>query len=714
MTHVLARPDVANPSDLQISLDRVKARLEGQRDDVATATARQIEHIDRLAAQLHDSMVRVLAENDRGRLRRLADAVEVGSVLAGKMQAARTEPVLVSDLVAYAEAVRRWVGNPGGKLPLKTTPLRKDPEPVARSFESANMDAARRLVDVYQLQSELLRSIQDQARNNRQFRVREEELASLRRDLVTEFESLLVRSAYQELNAARAAAYEPTMSVPSVEQLRESLTNEKPVITATFLRLNRMIMERREGSFGIAGPRGVGKSTMIEHFAAPRVPWENSAPSGRPRLGVLVSAPVVYDAREFVLHLYAEICRKVAGVRAVEADHVKPITPRPTSPVRSAWLLVAGSAGLVFAYGLLWAAGRRRVSLGGTLLADIGAGVLALGVLALAWLASRARRSGVGLLMLMALYGGSIPALGLVFFLGNGAWGAAWPFVLGGVALLGVSVVLLRVGVPRTFRGRPTESPENPVVEAALERLREIRIQQSTTTERSIMLKVTGAPLPLGVDAGGKTGKTWQHRPKSYPELVGDLRSFLTTVQEHYELIIGIDELDKMAKADKVEDFLNDVKGIFGVKGCFFLVSVSEDAAAGFERRGVPFRDVFDSAFDEVISVPYLDFPTAREVLYGLIIGWTQPFVALCYVMSGGLARDLVRSTRELVEYRDQQDQIELTEAALGMCRRETGARLRAVRHELMRDPDVPQSIDLLNIIAEYVPNDATVATFHT
>jgi len=305
----------------------------------------------------------------------------------------------------------------------------------------------------------------------------------------------------------------------------------------------------------------------------------------------------------------------------------------------------------------------------------------------------------------------AVPAVGLVLFLSSGAWKTAWPFVLGGSALLVTFAVLWAVSLSVT-PGSLTVTRRDAVVEQALERLREIRIQQSNTTERSIMLKVSGAPLPLGVDAGGKSGTTWQHRPKGYPELVGDLRAFLTAVQERYEVVIGIDELDKMGKAQRVEDFLNDVKGIFGVTGCFFLVSVSEDAAAGFERRGVPFRDVFDSAFDDVISVPHLDFPTARAVLYGLIIGWTQPFVALCYVLSGGLARDLVRSTRELVDYRDKNDRIELAEAALGRCRREAGARLRAVRHELMKDPDVAQSVELLNVIAEYSADDATIETF--
>lgn len=711
LKRVLARPDVANPPDVQISSSTMKASLEGHRASMATATARQIEHIDRVVEELHDNLVAVLA-NDRGRFARLSDTVFVTNVLTAKSGAAQADPADIPDLVAYAKTVEQWLKKPDAVPPRKST---FSPDPLGtHSRDFATGLAAQQLAQLYRRQKDLLTHALEQARNDRKFRVKAEELDSLRRDLSSEFESLLSREAYKEINNAQRAADEPTMSVPATDQLRETLTNEKPVVTETFRRLEKMILERREGSFGIAGPRGVGKSTMIEHFAAPRVPQDGPAPSGRPRLGIVVSAPVTYDAREFVLHLFAEICRKVAGDRAVEADRAAPATPAPPSRMRLMWLMAVAPVCLIFAFGLLLAALKHRVSAGGTLQADIGACVLAVGVVTVALIAHRVHDPDSGrVLGLLVVFATTWSAGGLVAFLFYGAWGTSWPFLLGGVALLGVGTALQRLR-PQGLDPAPTQAPEMPGVETALERLREIRIQQSTTSERSIMLKVSGAALPLGVDAGGKNARTWQHRPKGYPELVGDLRTFLTTVQRHYELIIGIDELDKMAKAEKVEDFLNDIKAIFGVKGCFFLVSVSEDAAAGFERRGVPFRDVFDSSFDEVISVPHLDFRTAREVLFGLIIGWTQPFVALCYAMSGGLPRDLVRSTRELVEYRDGNDRIELAQAALGMCRREACARVRAVRHELMKNPDVAQSAELLNRIAEYSPDGATAGMFHS
>jgi hypothetical protein len=137
---------------------------------------------------------------------------------------------------------------------------------------------------------------------------------------------------------------------------------------------------------------------------------------------------------------------------------------------------------------------------------------------------------------------------------------------------------------------------------------------------------------------------------------------------------------------------------------------VSEDAAAGFERRGAPFRDVFDSSFDDVISLRPLDLISARKILHGLLLGWTEPFIGLCFVLSGGLPRDLWRVAHELVAQRGADDEIEIGSAALALCRREGEARLRAVRHELTRDSLDPQKEELLQFIADLSFTDATAS----
>jgi hypothetical protein len=87
---------------------------------------------------------------------------------------------------------------------------------------------------------------------------------------------------------------------------------------------------------------------------------------------------------------------------------------------------------------------------------------------------------------------------------------------------------------------------------------------------------------------------------------VENFRGYVRGLTERHYLVIGIDELDKMESDQTARQFLNDIKGVFGVRNCFYLVSMSEDAMSSFERRGLPFRDVFDSSFDAIQRVAYL------------------------------------------------------------------------------------------------------------
>ena len=69
---------------------------------------------------------------------------------------------------------------------------------------------------------------------------------------------------------------------------------------------------------------------------------------------------------------------------------------------------------------------------------------------------------------------------------------------------------------------------------------------------------------------------------------------------------------------------------------------------SSFERRGLPFRDVFDSSFDEVISVEPLSLAQSQALLRARVVGLGPPYLDLCHCLSGGLARDLLRVARQL------------------------------------------------------------------
>jgi hypothetical protein len=108
--------------------------------------------------------------------------------------------------------------------------------------------------------------------------------------------------------------------------------------------------------------------------------------------------------------------------------------------------------------------------------------------------------------------------------------------------------------------------------------------------------------------------------------------------------------MDKIRDSDRAGQFLNNVKAIFDVPGCLYLVAISEDAMTVFASQTPAIRTAFDSAFDEIISVPPMEFPDARQLLQLRTTGVPLPFLALCHVLAGGVPRELIRAARALIQ----------------------------------------------------------------
>jgi len=79
------------------------------------------------------------------------------------------------------------------------------------------------------------------------------------------------------------------------------------------LRYERHLRTDERVSLVVAGPRGAGKSTLIDAFCKgkPHFLMVHHQMLDR-RIG---SAPVTYEAKDFILHLFAQPCMSVVGVR---------------------------------------------------------------------------------------------------------------------------------------------------------------------------------------------------------------------------------------------------------------------------------------------------------------------------------------------------------------------------------------------------------------
>jgi hypothetical protein len=87
-------------------------------------------------------------------------------------------------------------------------------------------------------------------------------------------------------------------------------------------------------------------------------------------------------------------------------------------------------------------------------------------------------------------------------------------------------------------------------------------------TTYSATLSITAA-IPV-VQPGASGGSSMAQRAMSHPELVDELRWFLERVTEEVnerkgKVFIGIDEIDKIGSGQEAQQFVNELKVIFGV-----------------------------------------------------------------------------------------------------------------------------------------------------
>jgi len=183
----------------------------------------------------------------------------------------------------------------------------------------------------------------------------------------------------------------------------------------------------------------------------------------------------------------------------------------------------------------------------------------------------------------------------------------------------------------------------NPVLRLADDHLDIILFERTLTMGGSVALDARIAKVSRDVKA------QLARVPWSLPQLITTFRNFLAILGREHVVVIGIDELDKLESGADARGFVNELKAVFGVANCFYLVSISEDAMSSFERRGQPVRDVFDSAFDHVLRVPPLEHVECERLLRRRVIGMGAPFVAACTALSVGIPRDIIRFARQLM-----------------------------------------------------------------
>ena len=226
------------------------------------------------------------------------------------------------------------------------------------------------------------------------------------------------------------------------------------------------------GSIGVSGPRGVGKTTLIRSYAA------DSATNSY-ALSVMVSAPVDYAARDFILHLFETICRKASGAELDDLQRRRDVPSR------------AVVAGKPFSDRSL-----NFITLGVVMTTIGGAVVLA-------------EQLQISTKALWTVAGATLATLGLLMAF---------------VAMISRRSTARAKG---TGGIRPIAVPEldqlAPLRILALQKLQEIKFQQSFSTGWSGTLKI-----PIGIEGNLTGSSSLAQLQETLPDIVGSLREFLS------------------------------------------------------------------------------------------------------------------------------------------------------------------------------------------
>ncbi|MFI8832798.1 hypothetical protein ACIGPN_17425 [Streptomyces afghaniensis] len=545
------------------------------------------------------------------------------------------------------------------------------------------------------------------------------------------------------------ARYKAPLDPEDTTRLHSLASTETRVSVSAQEELEKTTRRTPHAAIGVAGPRGCGKSTLVEGFVNT---YEGNAP-----IRLVSPAPIHYIPREFLLHLYAKICEKIIGVNwgkrppkrqaqllssfgatamaatatltglAFIVSFTVSISPsaKPAITALGGAILTLGACWLGLIIFARWARIQifkplsvspeerskkrqeghynpyaelarswsmrpwREPKIDGLIYSAIlvGTAYLFSAQMWVAWITPR-RAAGIALVGAVILTAWRSQRGHYQFFslpeekawealhgvsrrreVSSATISAQFVALLGGLALivlpahiaspdarLILGAILLAAGVTALAVNilcskaisRAAKWAEDDEVTPVLSTLQRIRYQRSVTAGWSGAMKAGGASWsPFSAEASANSAITEAETPLSTPDIVEGIKGVL---ESNGPALIGIDELDKLESLEEARDFLNEIKGILQAQNTHFFVSMSEDAIASFERRGMPFRDVFDSAFDEVVRMPYLSFEESQDLICRRVWPIPPPFVALAHCLSAGLPRDLIRVTARMVD----------------------------------------------------------------
>ena len=435
------------------------------------------------------------------------------------------------------------------------------------------------------------------------------------------------------------------------EGLRRLQDPKLTISTKSEYRLQNLLNRMDGGSIAVTGPRGAGKSTLLRQMCGPGSYQTKGPPN------IYISAPAEYVAREFLAELFQQVCdaylqqfdRPVAGMRYRGLRTHQDTKRVLRQVVAISWL----------AFRAILALALIAVALG-PLLKGIHLPTAITQLPVRHWRDESTQSTEMAWAKYHVLI--QISLLGLAFI-----W---WP--------------------DKRLRRRRLGTLQNPeLIQRARDYSIHLKIERTSSWGANL-----GLPAVRGIGLSLNRGVSVKYAPWSLPELVGKLRDFITDISKPTgtspgTMIIGIDEIDRIGSVEQAERFIGEIKSVFGILNCFFLVSVAEDVGFLFSRRSIIGQSTLEHSFDDVVVVDALELDEARELLSTRVPGFTDSFVFLALALSGGLPREMIRVARRLVEVNHQETKEQffpkIGDLALRLVAEDVAEVLRTSRNQLAR-----------------------------
>ena len=364
---------------------------------------------------------------------------------------------------------------------------------------------------------------------------------------------------------------------------------------STYEQLRTHLADHDKGSIGIAGERGIGKTSLM---AALQKAFDEDQ-SGK-YLTTWISSPTAFDEKEFLLSVLAQL---------------------------------ATAAGAKLTGNTSWP--RRNPT--DDLERD-----------------DRIRRNN----LLVVVWTTAVAAIAIVHFVyfeetTYQILGLDWDWK-GVLLLLFVPAALLFVRLLRAVGPRKLKCPTyawRPYVAASSELLEELWY------ERKDVQLTTWSFSYLGSIVRGRAGTEKTREPFTLPHLVQMWDDYLSNISgpnsPFEKVIVFVDELDKIPEVERIGNFLLVLKSLYSPANLFFVISISDDAYEVFQTRRFLHRrrNEFDSSVGHVERLRNMTHNEVYGLLEARILGPTLPYPAtqLIWMLSEGNPRDAVRFARRLL-----------------------------------------------------------------